>query len=253
MLKGLSSGITAYGQALRLISKLGLWGYVFIPALLSLFLASIIGIAAWNLSDDIGNQLIAWYPWELGLSIVERIGTVFSGVVMIALGLMLYKHLIILLSAPFMSPLSEKVENHLLGRPTAIQFSISKMIKDLVRGLRMALRNIIRESFYLVLLLIAGLIPIFSPFAPFLIIAVQSFYAGFGNIDYTLERHFNIRNSIRFVRDNKGLALGNGLVFMGLLAVGVGFLIAPPLAAVAATIETTKRLELKSSLAKQYV
>ena len=71
---------------------------------------------------------------------------------------------------------------------------------------------------------------------------VQSFYAGFGNIDYTLERHLNVRNSIRLVRVNKGLALGNGLVFMGLLAIGIGFLIAPPLAAVAATIETTKRL-----------
>jgi len=122
MLKGLSAGITAYGQALRLISKLGLWGYVFIPALLSLLLASIIGFSAWNLSDDLGHQLIAWYPWEMGLSIIERIGTVFSGLLMIALGLMLYKHLIILLSAPFMSPLSEKVENHLMGKSTTIRF-----------------------------------------------------------------------------------------------------------------------------------
>lgn len=253
MFKGLSNGITAYGRAISIISKLGLWGYVLIPALLSLFLAAIIGTSAWNLSDDIGQQLIAWYPWEMGLSIVERVGTVFSGVLMIALGLMLYKHLIILLSAPFMSPLSEKVENHLLGKSMTIQFSMTQMVKDLVRGLRIAFRNIIRESFYLVLLLIAGLIPIFSPFAPFLIIAVQSFYAGFGNIDYTLERHFNVRNSIRFVKDNKGLALGNGVVFMGLLAIGIGFLIAPPLAAVAATIETTKRLELKPSVAEAYV
>ncbi len=253
MLKGLSSGITAYGSALRIISKLGLWGYVLIPALISLFLASIIGVAAWNFSDDIGQQLIAWYPWELGVSVVERIGTVFSGVLMIVLGFMLYKHLIILLSAPFMSPLSEKVENHLLGRPTTTQFSITQIAKDLVRGLRIALRNIIRESFLLILLLMAGLIPIFSPFAPFLIFGVQSFYAGFGNIDYTLERHFNVRNSIRFVKSNKGLALGNGLVFMGLLAIGIGFLIAPPLAAVAATIETTKRLGLKPSLSELYI
>ena len=253
MLKGLSAGITAYGQALRLISKLGLWGYVFIPALLSLLLASIIGFSAWNLSDELGHQLIAWYPWEMGLSIIERIGTVFSGLLMIALGLMLYKHLIILLSAPFMSPLSEKVENHLMGKSTTIRFSISQILKDLVRGLRIALRNIIRESFYLILLLIAGLIPIFSPFTPFLILAVQSFYAGFGNIDYTLERHLNVRNSVRFVKSNKGLALGNGLVFMGLLAIGIGFLIAPPLAAIAATIETTKRLKITEVVSAEYV
>ena len=164
MFKGVSAGIIAYGKALRLISKLGLWGYVLIPALISLFLAAMIGFSAWNLSDDIGHQLIAWYPWETGQAIVESIGTFFSGIFVIALGLMLYKHLIILLSVPFMSPLSEKVENHLRGNTAPIRFSMTNLIKDLIRGLRIALRNIIRESFYLVLLLIASLIPIFSPF-----------------------------------------------------------------------------------------
>lgn len=253
MLKGLSAGIAAYGKAIRIISKLGLWGYVLVPALISLLLASTIGLAAWNLSDDIGHQLIAWYPWETGQAVVESIGTFFSGILVIALGLILYKHLIILLSIPFMSPLSEKVENHLRGNTTTIHFSLSKLIKDLIRGLRIALRNIIRESFYLILLLITGLIPIFSPFVPFLILGVQSFYAGFGNIDYTLERHLNVRDSVQFVRANKGLALGNGIVFMGLLAIGIGFLIAPPLAAIAATIETTKRLDVNRQPVEFYV
>ena len=49
------------------------------------------------------------------------------------------------------------------------------------------------------------------------------------------------------------LALGNGLVFMGLLAIGIGFLIAPPLAAIAATLETTKRLDLTTQSAEFYV
>jgi hypothetical protein len=62
-------------------------------------------------------------------------------------------------------------------------------------------------------------------------------------MDYTLERHFNIGDSVHFARNNRGLALGIGTVFLLLLATGIGFLIAPPLAAVAATLETTKRLE----------
>ena len=118
MLKGLSAGITSYGKAFRIISHLGLWGYLFIPALLSLFIASIIGSTAWNLSDDIGHFLVNWYPWEFGLSIIEKVSTVFSGVLIIGLGLVLYKHLVIIISAPFMSPLSEKVENYLEGRST---------------------------------------------------------------------------------------------------------------------------------------
>ena len=40
---------------------------------------------------------------------------------------------------------------------------------------------------------------------------------------------------------------------MGLLAIGIGFLIAPPLAAVAATIETTQRLKLAPELSDAYV
>ena len=95
----------------------------------------------------------------------------------------IYKHIVLILSAPFMSPLSEKVENHLLGKSTTINFSISQMLKDLLRGIRIALRNIIREIFYTILLLLLGLIPFFSPFAPFLILAVQSFYAG--SVSYT--------------------------------------------------------------------
>lgn len=253
MLKGFSSGIFAYGKAFRLISKLGLWGYVLIPALISLLIAGTIGVSAWGLSDNIGDFLVAWYPWERGQSIIVGISTLFGGLLIVAIGLILYKHIVLVLSAPFMSPLSEKVENHLLGQSSTIQFSFAQMLKDLLRGLRIALRNIIREFFYTLLLLLLGLIPFFSPFAPFLILAVQSFYAGFGNIDYTLERHLNVRNSIRFVRANKSLALGNGLVFMGLLAIGIGFLIAPPLAAIAATVETTKRLDIKPNFTEAYV
>ena len=67
-------------------------------------------------------------------------------------GLIIYKHAVLILSAPFMSPLSEKVENHLLGIEQPMHFSIPQMISDLARGLQIAMRNIIRELFYLFLL-----------------------------------------------------------------------------------------------------
>lgn len=242
MITGFVNGILAYVQAFRLISKLKLWGYVIIPGLISLLLGTLIGVSVWNLSDNMGNFLIALYPFDWGQSIVGSIASVFGGILMAGSGLLLYKHAILMLSAPFMSPLSEKVENHLRGRTHTITFSIPQMMSDLIRGGKVALRNIIREVFYMVLILLLGLLPFFSPFSAILLILVQAFYAGFGNIDYTLERHFNVRESINFVRVNKGLALGNGLVFVGLLAIGIGFLIAPPLGAVAATIESVKRL-----------
>jgi len=247
MITGFVNGILSYIQAFRLISKLRLWKYVLVPAVISVVLGSLIGVSVWNFSDNLGGVLVSFYPFEWGQQIVGSIASVFGGVVMAGSGLLLYKHAILVLSAPFMSPLSEKVENHLSGDDHTIKFSIPQMVSDLIRGGKVALRNIIRELFYMVLILLLGLIPIFSPISAILLILVQAFYAGFGNIDYTLERHFNVRESVRFVRTNRGLALGNGLVFVGLLAIGIGFLIAPPLGAVAATIESVKRLGRNSN------
>jgi CysZ protein len=65
------------------------------------------------------------------------------------------------------------------------------------------------------------------------IFVTQAYYAGFGNLDFTLERHFRVRESVRFVRRNRGLAIGNGTVYLLLLLSVVGFLVALPLATVA--------------------
>ena len=74
------------------------------------------------------------------------------------------------------------------------------------------------------------------------IFLIQSYYAGFGNMDFTLERYFGVRDSVKFVRQNWTLALGNGMVFIGALFTCIGFLFVVPLGAAAATSETLKRL-----------
>ncbi|MCB0619248.1 MAG: EI24 domain-containing protein [Saprospiraceae bacterium] len=243
MIQDILSSIRNYGRALQLIGQLRLWGYVLLPALISLALLAGIGATAWGMSDNFGNWLVSWYPWDWGSEAVRKIAQVAGGLTVAALGLILYKNLVIILAGPFMSPLSEKVEDHLRGEPSGPAFTVAGFLSDFFRGLRIGVRNIVRELFFTVLLLLAGLIPIFSPVSPFAIFLVQSYYAGFGNMDYTLERHFRVGGSVQFVRANAGLALGNGIVFMGLLLIGIGFLIAPPLATVAATIDTVERLE----------
>lgn len=240
MITSFISGFTAYIKAFQLISRLRLWGYMLVPMLISLILGVAIFGTAWNISDDIGGWLINWYPWEWGRGILEKIASVFGGLFIGALGLILFKNLVIALASPFMSPLSERIEKELTGRKR--DTTPGQFVKDLVRGIRIALRNIIRELFYTLLLFLLGLIPIFTPFTTILIFLVQSFYMGFGNIDFTLERHFSVQGSVSFVRKNRGLALGNGAAFMLLLFTGIGFLFALPLGTVAATTETLKRL-----------
>ena len=243
IIRGFIDGVTAYLKAFRLITRLRLWGYVVVPGLVSMVLAVLIFGLAWSLGDDLGARISRYYPPEWwGSEVVQRLANVFGGLLVVVLGLILFKHLVMALASPFMSFLSETIEKKLRGAPP-VAFSPGRAVSDLVRGLTIALRNILRELFFTILLFLLGLIPLFSPFTTLLIFLVQSYYAGFGNMDFTLERHFRVRDSVRFIRRHRGVALGNGVIFMLLLLTGIGFLFALPLGAVAATTETLKRLE----------
>jgi len=160
-----------------------------------------------------------------------------AGGLVIILGFILYKYLLLICISPFMGPLSARVEEIITGEPTSSKFSIKQTSYEIIRGIRVSLRNVVRELGLTLLLLILGLIPIFTVFVTPLIFVVQSYYAGFGNFDYFLERRANLRESVRYIRQHRGLAIGNGAGFMLLLLVPVlGLFLAPVMATVAATI-----------------
>ncbi len=242
-MKGIINGALSYIKAFEIIGRYNLWIYFLAPALVSIVLGiSILG-TAWGISGNLGDWLISLYPWEWGKAALEKIATVFGAIFVIAIGLIIFRQLVIALASPFMSPMSEKIEMRMSGTKQEVPFSFSKFMSDLVRGLSIALRNIIRELFFTLVLFLLGLIPVFTPFTSILIFIVQAYYAGFGNMDFTLERHYKVRGSVRFVRRNWGLAIGNGAIFLLLLLTGIGFLFAIPLGAAAATTETLKRLD----------
>ena len=237
MIKDFFSGISSYFSAFQIISKLGLWKYFLVPLVISLLVAGGLGTAIWTLSGALAAWLLPWIPWEIVTGVVLNI---LFGLV----GFILFKHLVIACVSPFMTPLAQKVEEHLTGNYTKYSgFNGTKAIKDLFRGLRIATRNIFKELLYVIPLFLLGLIPILTIPCMILIFLIQAYFAGFGNMDYTLEGHFSVRDSTRFVRKHRWLAIGNGTVFLLLLGTGIGFLVAPPLAAVAGAKETVKRLE----------
>ena len=245
MISGILDGLKSYGDGFNIIVRYKLWGYFLAPALISILLGVAIFGAAWGIADDIGGWLLSYYPWEWGSGTLLKIANVFGGLFVGAFGLIIFKQLVIALSSPFMSLMSEQIEKKMVGAPPQ-SFKVSKMLRDLVRGIRIALRNISRELFFTLILFLLGLIPVFSPFTTVAIFMVQAYYAGFGSMDFTLERHTNVRQSVRFVRRHKGLALGNGAVFLLILMTVVGFLFVLPLSTAAAASETLKRLELPS-------
>tara|TARA_R110000796_G_scaffold34111_5_gene88250 strand:- start:1700 stop:2185 length:486 start_codon:yes stop_codon:yes gene_type:complete len=151
-------------------------------------------------------------------------------------------------SAPFMSPVSEKIEAHLTGverhnhRKTSFQ-------EQLWRGIRINIRNLGKELLFTIPLLLFKFIPIVNIFSTALLFLLQAYYAGFGNMDYTLERHFKYKESINFVGKHKGIAIGNGIVFMLFLLIPVvGVILVLPMSVTASSINTVNLLEQENSL-----
>ena len=65
----------------------------------------------------------------------------------------------------------------------------------------------------------------------------------------TLERHLNYKKSVQFVGNNKGIAIGNGIVFMLCLLIPViGIIIVLPLSVTAASTKTLSLLHNKQDL-----
>jgi len=247
MIKNIFKGIKAYGGAFKLIGQLGLWKYFGVPMIISFFTAIFIGFAAWGLSDNIGELISKIWLWEWGASTFRTVSEILGGLVILAVGLIVYKHIVMALSAPFMSTVSEKIELHLLGLENTHRNTTN--LSQLWRGIRINLRNLGMELLLTIPILIISFIPIINIFSSVLLFLVQSYYAGFGNMDYTLERHFEVKDSIEFVKGNRGIAVGNGMVFMAMLLIPViGIILVLPLSVTASTTETVKLIDKANRL-----
>ena len=243
-LKDFSSSIKAYGQAFELAGKLKLWKYFFIPAIIGLFVGILILIAAWYLSEPIGQKIGSYWPFDFWKEAMMSFSIFLGGVFVILIGAIIFKHAVMAFSAPFMTPVSEKIEMHITGKSLDQTDTSAEYIAALVRGIRINLRNLIIEMLITLPLIILSIIPLINIFTTFMLIYVQAYFAGFGNMDYTLERYCNYSETKIFVRNNKGIAVGNGLIFHLLLAIPVvGIMLALPLSTIAATTETLKKLK----------
>ena len=135
-----------------------------------------------------------------------------------------------------MSPVSEKIEAYFTGLPVQNKANRS-FTKQLVRGIRISLRNLFKELLFTIPILLLKFIPVVNIFSTVLLFLLQAYYAGFGNMDYTLERHFKYKESIAFIKQHKGLVIGNGIGFLLLLLIPViGVILVLPLSVTSASV-----------------
>jgi len=241
MIKDIINGIRAYFKAIKIIKELNLWKYFLIPVILGLFLGLIFISTAYSLSDNIGNLISRYWKFDFGKGIVQSISNFIGGISVLLIGIMLYKHILMALSSPFMTPVSERVEKYLNGY---IRKDNIKPINQLIRSIKLNSINLVKELILTIPLMILSFIPLIGIFFMVLTFYYQAYFAGIGNMDYTLERHLNYKESQAFYRKYKGVAVGNGIVFTLLLFIPfVGIMISLPVATVAATLETVKKLK----------
>jgi len=248
MIKNIVLGIKAYVGAIALISKLKLWKYFIIPVFISILTAVFIGFEAYILSDNIGAFISKAWILDWGKEIFTSVSNFLGVVFIIVLGLIVYKHIILALSAPFMSIVSEKIEHHLYRNRKHLHRK-SSFFEQLIRGIRINSRNLFKELLFSLPLLILKFVPIVNLFSTMLLFLLQAYYAGFGNMDYTLERHFKYKDSVDFIQKRRGFAIGNGIVFMLCLLIPfVGIIIVLPLSITAATTTTLSLLHDKNEI-----
>lgn len=251
MIKDIFSGIQAYFSAFSILKKLNLWSYFVVPIIISFILGIFILFTAYGLSDNIGNYIASIWGFSWGKETITSISHFVGGLVVIAFGIVVFKHVLMAVIAPFMSPISEKIELHFSGNVSKQKTGLKTKTSALARGIRLNIRNLIVEILWIIPFFFFSFIPLIGFFFLILIFLVQAYYAGFGNMDYTLERHFSYKESVAFVRKNRGIAIGNGIVFMGILLIPIiGILIVLPLSVVASTTETLKALHPEKFIKK---
>ncbi|MBS1925123.1 MAG: EI24 domain-containing protein [Bacteroidetes bacterium] len=248
MLKEIVIAIQSYLEAHRFISRHKLWKWILVPGFLYtlMFMA---GIWLFWVTSNEATQLLLnktgireWLEnfkngWMNFLVIICQI---IIWMVSLMFYFSLFKFIFLIIGSPLFSYLSEKTDTILTGKD--FPFSFSKLMNDAWRAIKIALRNLLWQSLYMLSLFLLSFFPLFGWVTPLVGLLVECYYLGFSMLDYSSERNnLSAMQSIQFIGRHKGLAIGNGFVFylMHLVPI-IGWLLAPSYAVIAATLSLHK-------------
>lgn len=260
MINDFTIGFKSFFKAIPFIFRYHLWWTFLIP----LFLNLILYFAGFSMIDFLGNWIDN--KLDIWLSTLKTTRYLFDfvdfieGAARFILQLIFFfvfayfiGYLLLIILSPVFSWISEKTDHLLNGNNYA--FSFSQFIKDIWRGILIALRNILFETGFTVIIVMATFIPvigqIISPITFILYFIISSYFYGFSYMDYTCERkRLKVNESINLIRKYKGMAIANGMLFsLTLLIPFCGVMLAgftAIIATVAATIAMNELPEIKN-------
>lgn len=248
MLKEIIISIQAYMHAHRFIVKHKLWKWILIPGLIYTIMFCLGIYLFWTSSSsaiEFVLQQTGFAKWtekmqSSWLSFLLIFAQLILHLVLLLFYFSLFKYIFLIIGSPLFAYLSEKTEAIIEGKD--YPFNFKQFMKDIARGIRLALRNMLWQTVYTVSILILSFIPVVGWITPLLALLIECYYFGFSMLDYSSERNkLTTSESIAFIGDHKGLAIGNGMVFYLMHVIPLlGWLLAPSYAVIAATISLYK-------------
>jgi len=244
LLKEIVIAIESFFKAHRFIRKHRLWKWIIIPGIFYMLLFLVGMYFFWESS----NAVVSYISGTLGidkwvhrqesdiLSFLFLMGEMMVRLILIFFYFSLFKYLFLIIGSPVFAYLSERTEAIIEGKD--FPFSFRQLMKDIFRGIRLALRNTLWQSVFTVSILILSFFPVVGWVTPVIMLFVECYYYGFSMLDYSCERHkLSPSESIEYITRHKGLAIGNGMMFFLMhLIPFAGWMLAPAYAVVAATL-----------------
>jgi len=227
-------GFTTYGKAIEFIFKNNLYLFFFVPVVLNLALF----FGGYAFIRSLTEWITEWVIAGVGLQdadffLSDFLGGFLMAIIWIILKLLFFLvfayfggYIILIFMSPVLAHLSEKTDSIITG--TNYPFSADQLMRDVFRGITIALINMTIEFFFIIILFVLSFIPLLTWACPIALFLISSYFYGFSFMDYSSERNkLKIKDSMKFIWKNKWVSTTNGAVFsIGLLIPFCGVMLA---------------------------
>ncbi len=254
--KQISIGFKGYFKALELLFSKGFILYMLVPFFLSILIFTVGMSQVIDLAVVGRESLIDW----INLGSAEFWGAKFlQGTLNVFVTGLIYVlffitfaflggYIMIILMSPLFSIISEKTEFVLTEGKFEYPFNFKQFLKDILRGITIAIRNLSLEMGILFLVFIVGLILSFiSWIGVIFMFFISAYFFGFSYMDYSNEREKrSIKESVKFIRKYKWLAIVNGSIFALVLFIPyVGIIISAFVSVISVIAATVSVIEIR--------
>ena len=210
MLREIFIGFGYYATAIRYFFKFRLYKYFLLLLILLIIFA--FPVVIFDFLINFLSGLIPYFKVQKYALLTINIVAGISG------------FLLLLVLSPVFSMVSEEVGKNLSGQ--TYRFSPIQLFKDVVRGIKIGLRNMFYQYISIAVISIAlYFLPemkLMHLLGNILIGLITSYFYGFSILDYAMENYrMSYKASVQFVHRHSGLVIGLGLVYYLMISLNI--------------------------------